>query len=63
MDFNALALIVQEWIQAVFNKEGLAIFVLLCIAIFGIATIAVIWAIDNGEFKDIEAAKFEMMEC
>jgi nitrogen fixation-related uncharacterized protein len=60
---NQIALTAQNWIQEIFHKEGLAIFVLFCIAIFAIATIAVIWAINNGEFKNIEEAKYEMMEC
>jgi nitrogen fixation-related uncharacterized protein len=60
---NQIALTAQNWIQEIFNKEGLAIFVLFCVSIFAIATIAVIWAIDNGEFKNIEEAKYEMMEC
>ena len=57
-----ISLFAKDWILDTFNKEGIAIFVIFCLAIFGMATIAVIWAIDNGEFKDIEAAKFEMME-
>lgn len=60
---ESIALIAQDWLRAVFNKEGLAIFVLFCIAIFAIATMAAIWAMDNGEFKNMEEAKFEMMEC
>lgn len=62
MDFTEIAVIAKSWILDVFNKEGIAIFTVFCISIFGMATMAVMWAIDNGEFKDIEAAKFEMME-
>lgn len=63
MDMSSLALTAQDWIRDLFNKEGLAIFVLFCIAIFAIASMAAMWAIDNGEFSNIEEAKFEMMEC
>lgn len=47
---------------SVFNKEAIAIFVVFCVMIFGLASIAAYWAIQSGQFKDIESAKFEMME-
>ena len=53
----------REWILATFNKEGIAIFCLLCISFFGIASILAYWGLKTGQFKDIEAAKLEMMDC
>lgn len=52
----------SDLIISVFNKEGIAIFCIFCILIFAIASAAAFWAYENGEFKDIEGAKFEMLE-
>lgn len=54
-DFNHLIL-------SVFNKEGIAIFCVFCILIFALASMAALWAFESGEFRDLEAAKFEMMD-
>ena len=59
---RALAFDANDLILSVFNKEGIAIFCIFCILIFAIASIAAYWAYESGQFKDIEGAKFEMLE-
>lgn len=64
MNFDAIAIahMIEDWIIAVFNKEGLAIFVLFCIMIFVLASMTAFWAIRNGEFTDMESSKFDPFE-
>ena len=52
----------QHWIIATFNKEGIFIFVVLCLTFFLLASFAAKWAIESGQFENIEEAKFEMMD-
>lgn len=52
----------NAFILSVFNKEGIAIFCFFCVMIFAMASMAAIWAMQSGQFKDVEAAKFEMLE-
>ncbi|MCE2928633.1 MAG: hypothetical protein LW817_03265 [Candidatus Caenarcaniphilales bacterium] len=60
MQENMIAL--QQMILSIFNKEAIAIFVIFCGMAFAIASIAAVWAFANGEFQDIEFAKFEMLQ-
>ena len=53
----------REWILATFNKEAIAIFCLLCVSFFGIASIFAYWGFKTGQFQDSESAKLEMMDC
>ena len=62
MDMTALAFDLSHLIQSIFNKEGILIFCAFCVMIFAIASMAALWAFENGEFTDLEAAKFEMLE-
>ena len=50
------------WLISTFNKEGIFLFCVSCIMFFAIASMIVIWAKDNGQFDNLEEAKFEMME-
>jgi nitrogen fixation-related uncharacterized protein len=59
---RALAFDFNDMIISVFNKEGILIFCAFCVMIFAIASIAAMWAFESGQFKDIEGAKFEMLE-
>ncbi len=59
---KALAFDFQDMMISIFNKEGIAIFCIFCVLIFALASIAATWAIQSGQFKDIEGAKFEMLE-
>ena len=59
---RALAFDFNDLILAVFNKEAIAIFVIFCVMIFAIASLVALWAYQDGQFKDIEGAKFEMLE-
>jgi len=54
--------LLHQWILASFNKEGIAIFSVLCLSFFALAAIFAKWAFDHGQFTNIEEAKFEMME-
>ena len=45
-----------------FNKEGIAMFSLLCLSFFMMASVFAKWAFDHGQFTNVEEAKFEMME-
>jgi hypothetical protein len=54
--------ILQQWILANFNKEGIAMFSVLCLSFFMVASVFAKWAFDQGQFTNIEEAKFEMME-
>ena len=60
--FRAVAFDLNDLIIAIFNKEGIAIFCIFCILIFALASMAALWAFENGQFTDIEGAKFEMLE-
>lgn len=59
---RALAFDFSDLIIALFNKEGIAIFCIFCVMIFAMASIAALWAFESGQFKDVEGAKFEMLE-
>jgi nitrogen fixation-related uncharacterized protein len=59
---RALAFDFSDLIIAVFNKEGIAIFCIFCVLIFAMASMAALWAFESGQFKDVEGAKFEMLE-
>ena len=61
MDTNTVAMQATSFIESVFNKEGIAIFVLFCLAVFAIAVMLVVWAYDNGQFENIEEAKYDML--
>lgn len=52
----------HDWILATCNKEGIAIFVVSCLGFFLIASCVALWAWKNGEFINIEEAKYEMMD-
>jgi hypothetical protein len=52
----------QNWIIHTFNKEGIAVFCLMCIAFFAFSAILATWAITSGQFKNVEEAKFEMLD-
>lgn len=60
MDTN-LFLSLQDWVLATFNKEAIAIFAILCVSFFGMACYVAFYAWKNGEFSDMEAAKYEAM--
>jgi len=57
-----LSLVLHEWILRTCNKEGIAIFVISCVSFFLLASCLAYWAWQNGEFTNIEEAKFEMMD-
>lgn len=59
---RAVAFDLNDLVIAIFNKEGIAIFCIFCILIFALASIAAFWAFESGQFRDIEGAKFEMLE-
>lgn len=61
-NIRALAFDFNDLIISVFNKEGILIFCVFCVMIFAIASMAAMWAFDNGQFNDIEGAKFEMLD-
>lgn len=52
----------SEWLVAAFNKEAIAIFVIMVVSFFMLAAVFAYWAIQSGEFNNVEEAKFEMME-
>ncbi len=52
----------NEWILLTFNKEALFIFMIYCVMAFVLASFVFYWAMKDGQFKDIELAKNEMME-
>ncbi len=52
----------HEWVLMTFNKEGIAMFSLLCLSFFVMASVFAKWAFDHGQFTNVEEAKFEMME-
>lgn len=52
----------NDWILLTFNKEALFIFAIYCVLVFILASFVFTWAIQDGQFKDIELAKNEMME-
>lgn len=52
----------HSWILETFNKEGLAIFTIICVSFFMTASIFAFWALRNGEFQDLEKTKYEMMD-
>jgi nitrogen fixation-related uncharacterized protein len=59
---RAIAFDFNDLIISIFNKEGIAIFCIFCILIFALASMAALWAFESGQFKDVEGAKFEMLE-
>tara|TARA_B100001989_G_C24468387_1_gene427909 strand:+ start:590 stop:784 length:195 start_codon:yes stop_codon:yes gene_type:complete len=61
-NLRGLAFNFSDFLISVFNKEAIAVFCIFCVLIFAIAAMAALWAFDNGEFRDIEGAKFEMLE-
>ena len=62
VSLRALAFDFSDLLVNVFNKEGIAIFCIFCVMFFAIASMAALWAFRNGDFQDIEGAKFEMLE-
>ena len=66
MDISNLSyqfkLMFSEWLVAAFNKEAIAIFVIMVVSFFMLAAVFAYWAIQSGEFNNVEEAKFEMME-
>ena len=59
---DQLLIYVHDLIIRFFNKEGIAIFVILCLMFFIVAGFAFGWAFKSGQFSNIEDAKFEMLE-
>ena len=60
---TSILLDVNDWILRTFNKEGILIFCAICVCFFGIASMLAYWGFNTGQFKDIEEAKLEMMDC
>ncbi|MDD9899066.1 MAG: hypothetical protein OXU45_08735 [Candidatus Melainabacteria bacterium] len=60
MDTNFITLF-SEWFQATFHKEAIAIFAVQCLVFFVMAGYMAYLAWKNGEFSDLEAAKYEAM--
>lgn len=58
---TSLFLSLQDWLLATFNKEAIAIFAVLCLSFFVMASYVTFVAWKSGEFSDLEAAKYEAM--
>jgi nitrogen fixation-related uncharacterized protein len=58
---NHWAIALHDWIIVVFYKEALAAFFVYCLMLFVLAAMLIKWALDSGQFRDIEASKFEML--
>lgn len=52
----------NDWILLTFNKEALFIFTIYCVLVFILAAVVFTWAWNDGQFRDIEGSKLEMME-
>jgi nitrogen fixation-related uncharacterized protein len=52
----------NDWILLAFNKEALFIFSIYCALVFILALFVFTWAWKDGQFRDIEGPKLEMME-
>jgi len=62
VDIKALAFKSHALILQIFYKEAVLVFVVFCLMFFALACYMAIWAFRQGEFRDLEAAKFEMLE-
>lgn len=58
---TSIVLSFHDWVMATFNKEAIAIFAILCVSFFAMATYIAYLAWKSGEFSDMESAKHEVM--
>ncbi len=52
----------HQWILSTFHKESLAAFALTCVFFFLTSLLFAKWAMDHGQFTNLEESKLEMME-
>ena len=53
---------IHQWILDTFYKEGVLLFLLICLLFFVAATVFAKWGLENGEFANLEESKFEMLD-
>lgn len=48
--------------MVLFNKEGIFIHCVMCVGFFAIATILALMGMKSGALKDLEDAKYQVLE-